>query len=598
MFRQQKSKDSSVDRKHPAGRARLAANLLKGEARGQAFVLLAVSFLALLAFIGLVTDAGSIYVSYTQLQRAIDAAAVAAANNIKYPQASEAERKQKITEAAREMLAVHNVTGVDEMTVYLCTDSGLPTQFAAMCPQPGQPPRKLAFVQATQETPVYFLHIFGLQSFNLTASAVGEAAAVDLVVVLDTSESMGVNTAGYDPRDFNPNEPGGCNATNTCYPHRTAKDAAKALVQNLFHGYDQVAIVNFDYDAAVPFPLSSDLYSNDPTTTNALEAIDAIGLHDDAPAALVPWTLTSPNGGYRRFNPINPDDRDGDGDDADPGATCIDNIDNDGVPPSPPVPPGWSINTRDLWDDATGDPCDRDDILDAFDWNRDGDRDNDNNDPLPYNFEDTSLLSTCQGCGLRMAVEQLQANGRPTSVWVIVFLSDGVANMSDTNQTYGEIPADFRYGFCGTDPDTSFWGTYCIDWNNAGEFGEGRFCIDADEDECPPDATHTNDSGPYSVEDYAMDWVDTAALLESTNPDEPGGEDIIMYAIGLGGASAGENLLRYMANVGDDGSRANDPCAGVPALQNCGNYYYSPNASYLAQIFESIASRIFTKISR
>jgi hypothetical protein len=53
-----------------------------------------------------------------------------------------------------------------------------------------------------------------------------------------------------------------------------------------------------------------------------------------------------------------------------------------------------------------------------------------------------------------------------------------------------------------------------------------------------------------------------------------------------------------MANVGDDGSRANDACAGVPALQTCGNYYYSPNASYLAQIFESIASRIFTKISR
>jgi hypothetical protein len=448
MFRKPKTNRRSVFQKREGVRKQLAAKLQHGETRGQALVLLAVSFFALLAFIGLVTDVGSIYVSYTQLQRAIDAAAVAAANNIKYPQASEAERKEKITEAAREMLAIHNVTGVNELTVHLCTDSGLPQQFANMCPQPGQPPRKLAWVQATQDTPVYFLHIFGVQSFPLTASAVGEAAAVDLVVVLDTSESMGINTAGYDPRDFNPNAVGGCNSTNTCYPLRTAKDAAKNLVQNLFHGYDQVAVVSFDYDAAVPFPLSSDLYSADPMTTNALEAIDAIGLHDDAPAALLPWTLTSPNGGYRRFNPINPDDRDGDGNDADAAATCTDLINNVNGGPG-----------RDLWDDATGEPCDRDDILDVFDWNRNGNHDDDNIDPLFGSWEDTSLLSTCQGCGLRMAVEQLTTNGRPTSVWVIVFLSDGVANMSDTNQTFGDIPAEFRYGFCGTIPDSSFWST-------------------------------------------------------------------------------------------------------------------------------------------
>jgi len=53
-----------------------------------------------------------------------------------------------------------------------------------------------------------------------------------------------------------------------------------------------------------------------------------------------------------------------------------------------------------------------------------------------------------------------------------------------------------------------------------------------------------------------------------------------------------------MANVGDEGSRANDQCDGIAPLENCGNYYYAPNASYLAQIFENIAGRIFTKISR
>jgi uncharacterized membrane protein len=51
--------------------------------KGQALVILAVSFLAILAFVGMATDAGSLYITYTQLKRAVDASAVAAANNIK-----------------------------------------------------------------------------------------------------------------------------------------------------------------------------------------------------------------------------------------------------------------------------------------------------------------------------------------------------------------------------------------------------------------------------------------------------------------------------------------------------------------------------------
>ncbi len=69
--------------KKTARRSPRNSGLLKGAAHGQSLILLAVSFFALLAFIGLVTDVGSIYVSYTQLQRAVDTGAVAAANNIR-----------------------------------------------------------------------------------------------------------------------------------------------------------------------------------------------------------------------------------------------------------------------------------------------------------------------------------------------------------------------------------------------------------------------------------------------------------------------------------------------------------------------------------
>jgi hypothetical protein len=575
------------------------AALLKKDSRGQALILLAVSFFALVAFIGLVTDVGSIYVSYTQLQRAIDSAAVAAANNIKNPQATYTERKNNIREAAREMLSMHDITGVSDLTVYLCSDPlyppypSLPANFAAMCPQPGYPPRKLAYVDATQQSPVFFLQIFGVESVPLHATAVGEAAAVDVVVVLDTSESMGVETTGYgDGRDF---DPSACNLTNTCEPLKHAKTAAKTLIANLFDGYDQVAIVTFDYDANAVFALSTNL-------VNAAAAIDNVPLHDDPAAAKIKWTLASPWCGYRSYNPIVPDDRDGNGADDDPGKPCVDEYINQAADCSSPVYT-LGANTPDMWDDNTGDACDREDLLDAFDWNGNGiwgeaadDTIAQTKNPIAGKFEDTSLLSTCSGCGLREATDQLSDNGRKDSVWVIVFLSDGIANLSDFPLTNPGIPSSFRYGFCGSDPTNAFWPTYCIDPNSGSS--AGRFCTDNDPDECPPDTTPTTTSGPYSVEDYAFDMLDRAALLYSLNENEPAGEDIVVFSIGLGAASAGEALLRYMANVGDDGSRGNDPCETIPALQNCGNYYYAPNASYLSQIFENIAGRIFTKISR
>jgi hypothetical protein len=612
------------------------AGLLQGEKPGQALVVLAVAFFALLAFIGLVTDVGSIYVSYTSLQRAVDAAAVAAANNIKNPSDTYEVRHQRITEAAREMLNVHRVSGISDLQVYLCSDTGrqkydedgnpmvdaggnpiryvLPASFAAMCPQSGQVARKLAYIEATQDSPVYFLHIFGVQSLPLHVTAVGETAAVDLVIVIDTSESMAselnppynpgdYKTVGYNPRDYNPNlSPNGCNITNRCYPLYDAKVAAANLVANLFDGYDRVAIVTYNYTATLVLGLSDDLAG---TVQNSIAS--DIRLHDDLDAVKVQWTSESPLGGYRTFNPIYPEDRDGDGKDADPNATCTD-------------------ANGDLWDDTSGDPCDSDTIADTIDWNKDGVFDAGgapgwyHSDQIPASFETTSILSTCSGCGIRVATETLQGSGRPGAVWVIVFLTDGLTNLSDRHATNPNVLSDFIYGFCGPTKDvplsTNFWPSYCID--NASE----RYCIDDDPDQCPSkqgpltfpniivDATTM--SGPYSVEDYAFDMADRAGLttgLVDTSPSTPGynanrrepsGEDIVIFSVGLDAArdARAARLLHYIANIGDDGSRENDPCDGLGPTVSCGNYYYAPTGAYLSRIFENIAGRIFTKISR
>jgi hypothetical protein len=567
--------------------------------KGQAFVILALTFLALLAFVGLVIDVGQLYVTYTHLKRAVDAAAVAAANNIKSASASPTERKTRITEAARDMLTLNQITDVSTLRVYECTDAIKPAAFADMCPNIalGEAPRKLAWVEAIETSPVYFLRLFGIQAIPFKTEAVGEAATVDLVLVFDTSESMasdsncsddGVCTTGYDPNDFNP---AGCNAADDCYPMRQAKDAARGLIGNLFDGYDRVAVVTYNYRAHIVFTLDSNL-------TNASAAVDTVGVHDDPPSARLAWSAKSPiTHQYETYNPIFPDDRDGDGQDADPGATCTDVWDD----------VHGHIPGKDMWDDNTGKPCDDDNILDAFDWNNNGDFTDDNFDSTPGTFEDTSLLSTCIGCGMRVATQVLQGGGRSQSLWVIIFLTDGIANLSDAHDSVTEIPASFYYGYCGNNPGTSFWSSFCIDWTST-----PRYCIDTDSQECPPDTTHTTTSGPYSVEDYARDMIDAAGLLYSTNPHEPAGEDIIIYSIGLGPAAAvGSPLLRYMANIGDDGARANDLCLTNPGLPydpatnpfidptaNCGNYFYSPTGAYLDQVFESIAGRIFTKISR
>ncbi len=490
--------------------------------QGQVVVLMVISFMALLAFVGLVTDVGALYVSYTQLKRAVDAAAVAAANNIKNPSLTYSQRKTRITEAAREMIAMHNISDIGSLDAYICDDSGLPAEFAAECPDTGagEDPRKLAWVQATQESPVYFLSLFGITNIDVTASAIGEAATVDVVVVIDTSESMGEATAGYGP-DFNP---AACNAANSCQPLRTAKDAAKDLVDSLFEGYDRVAVVGFDFNATMHSNLEDDF-------TVVKNAIDSIPLHDDLDASIV-LSYGNPAAGD-----MNPFDVDGDG------------------------------------------------LLGDYDGN-------DNGGAGLYN---DSFLSTCTGCGVRVAGNILKQFGRSEAVWVIVFLADGATNVSDVPP---EVDASFPNGFCGGSIGNAMWtNPWCNDNNPS-----TRHCgpNHGGSNECPPGSTWVGDSTPsYDVEDYAFDMVDQVALMVSTNPDEPTpGNDIAIYSIGLGKADAGEHLLRYMANVGDDGSRENDPCDSIPAKAHCGNYYYAPNASYLSQIFENIADRIYTRISR
>jgi len=511
---------------------------------GQALVITMVAFMAIVGILGLVTDVGTLYLNFTRLKRGLDAAAVAAANNIRDSTIPQDQLNGMIRESARELLALNEIEDIYSLKTYTCEDSGLPAAFAAECPASSEDQRKLAWVEATHRSPVFFLHLFGIDSIPITTHSIGEAATLDVVIVIDTSESMASETSGYNP-DFDPSS---CNASNSCQPLRDAKDAAKVMVDKFFDEYDRVAIVDYNVKAYTHNPDPSDNILLESDHTLVKNTIDAIPLYDGpSPGEILAH-------GDPTLGEINPMDVDGDG--------------------------------------------------------------------VYYEPKDI-IGSTCIGCGIRVAGDILKAQGRIDSVWVIVLLSDGATNLSDlpdAGDPNNPVPAGYTNGFCGgsigdrlwtNEPNTSY--SWCKDSDPT-----TRHCgpFHANSTECPPGAVWAgNNTPPYDTEDYAMDMTDRVALLKSSNPNEPTtGEDIAIYTIGLGQAASppdydGEEMLRYIANIGDENVRnpvpdipnddfVPDPCDGAAHQTSCGNYYYSPTGAYLEQIFEKIAGSIFTRISK
>lgn len=626
---------------------------------GQVLVIFGISLVVLLLFVGLALDAGSVYVTYGQLKRAVDSAAIAAANEFKRGANSTA-----MTTTAEEVMSAMNISSSSlNLNLYVCDENdnavysstgtldghpdGIRDQyldtvvpkFYARCPNTEgsnpEAPKKLVWIEATQKAPLYFLSLLGFGTINLETNAISEAAPLDLVIVLDVSESMGSETAGY----FNPNTPvTGCNVLNNCEPLQTAKDAAKALVDTMYDKIDSVGIVTYSNVAVAHSILRSDgvtssFLSDD--MTNVKNEIDAINLNDDAPISNLFYDWLLDGSGEQKLNFANPEDRDNDGSDADNdvalyGVDCPfeSNYASDpgylqdrwwSVAEGAPDPYGWG-----------GVPCDRDDVYDAYDWDGNGvwtiEDDQASRDYLSANDPDgigpfsatLAPLSTCIGCGIRTGANVLKKDGRYGSVWVMVFLTDGQANLSDTPDTNPDIidASSYPNGFCNGSlggPANGYWDldVRCKDFS-----WTPRYCIDLTSDTCPTapsgaDYTIVNTgvyNPNYSALDYARDMIDEAALKFPNNPsghNEPPGDDIAVYTIGLGDTGeVSTKLLRYMALIGIEGRRdTKDPCLnsfGLPKPNEtwCGQYYYTNDATGLTPIFEDIASRIFTRISQ
>jgi len=231
--------------------------MLKRSERGQAIVLIAVGLVALIVMIGLMADGGVLFIEYGRLKRGIDAAAISAALQYR-----ENYTLDQLTTAATEFLKLNQI---DISVIKVETCDNAPPGDTELCTSPQ---RKLVRVTASRNVDFSFLTILGFDRTTLTASSVGEAASVDVVLVIDTSASMAFEGGG-DPNyaDVPEDDPSFCNPIHSCQPLEQIKATARDFINYaLWFPYDRAAIITFD---RIPHPVQ-------PLTVNGSDVLTAI----------------------------------------------------------------------------------------------------------------------------------------------------------------------------------------------------------------------------------------------------------------------------------------------------------------------------------
>ncbi|MDL5055282.1 pilus assembly protein TadG-related protein [Oscillatoria laete-virens NRMC-F 0139] len=203
---------------------------------GQSLVILAIGFVALLGFVGIVTDVSLLFVRYSTLRRAVDAAAVASAGQFRRVfdetdnaiAEGEAESVANLNFAARQFIEFYGLNpsqvlvetcraqGIEQREVpagsgsfrpydaagnelYLYDTNGVKTgdnpaadaatraRYEQLCTRDEL---KLVRVTAQIESPTVFLRLLGYPTITLTESAISQTAVIDVVMIIDVSESM------------------------------------------------------------------------------------------------------------------------------------------------------------------------------------------------------------------------------------------------------------------------------------------------------------------------------------------------------------------------------------------------------------------------
>lgn len=137
-----------------------------GRSRGQAMILLAVSFVGLLTAMGLAVDGGNIYLARIRLSRAVDAAALAGA--LRLPDCCDSA-----------------TTTYTYAQSYLTANESTATINSLSTPNPGQ-----LTLEGCSNTSTLFMRIIGLTSTTICATATAGYGAIDICMAVDDTGSM------------------------------------------------------------------------------------------------------------------------------------------------------------------------------------------------------------------------------------------------------------------------------------------------------------------------------------------------------------------------------------------------------------------------
>jgi len=526
-----------------------------GSERGQALVLIALAFIGLAAFVGLTVDAGILFSYIGHLRRATDAASLAAANQFR-----EGRDPSELSEMAWEMIELNGLTPLPLVgAVAKVCDLETPDSFYnddTLCPGGNNPPdpadgapRKYVRVETQLQVNFAFLPIIGWDSTVIRANSISEAASIDVVLAIDVSESMAIDLC-YDGRN-NDNDADG--TTDECYettgpasegPNGIYEDDAQTCVdvtladgpdEDKCHPFEEVREAAKEFVGRMYFPY-------DRVSIVTFGRLPTVHLElEGCPQPLA----------------------------ADALACVVTELDDLQVEVKPDSGANPAVHC-----DIAGTP--------------------------------RGCMTTNIGDGLRQAGGRfcIDDNGndicdrnemREEAVWIVILLTDGAANAG----TAANPPTTFDEWICpaSTYPPLSTDPPWCRDTDSSL-------------------ATRHSSGSEYDADDYARDMADFVGCPNEniTQPTgcastAPGGQGAVIFAIGLGkyvwdnpddptNPRAGEWMLRYAAAVGDDGDPATDFCDPDPGTKvDCGNYYFSPTGAGLIEVFEAIASRIFTRIT-
>lgn len=489
----------------------------------------AMILLVLIAVMGLAIDVGYVYVSYARLRRAVDAAALDAAKQIK-----DGYREGDLEKAAEQFLSLNNVVD-PHAEIHYCNPAHPAYHRQEMCTDP---PRKLVEVTASSQVPTFFMSVLGFKSVPISASAEAEAAVVDVVLVIDVSLSQvydvlsppynkGAGDALADPyycnriTAYDMSMPGGC------LPFDNVKTAAMAFVENgVYLEYDRVGIISYSRFATRTLGLTSD-------ETEIKNAIKGLGVEE---LTECPFYGTSPT-----VDIMEPAVDDG----SYPltKGTCRFYLSPAGDPRS---------TTEAAWDaNYWGAICPAQRLYDHY---KNFDQAKADRDFLPFI---PHCRNTNSGAGLLEANQMLWDTFRDDATWVVIFLTDGAANIGYQNTRQEPV-------------DTALLSPYYCPVNMI----TSPFCTDRDPSNRRSAFDPTTDMTQYDAYDYSLDAMDS--LFDS---------QVYLFTIGQG------------RNVDDDISKAVVNYAKNHPSGN-GAAYFGSSPEQLRQIFLAIANRIATRITQ